>query len=94
MNVKKVNELMRLGKMKPEGLHLFNNRIDIKGDSSDDRDVTLSKKIRRTNQGERTCVGIPVKLGAILQKRLNLVGHERKEGRNPHKTTEYPDRFI
>lgn len=43
VNVKKVNELMRLGKMKPAGMHLFNNRTDAKGYSSDDRDVPLSK---------------------------------------------------
>lgn len=44
VNVKKVNELMLLGKMKPEGIHLFNNRTDVKGYSSDDRDVPLSKE--------------------------------------------------
>ncbi|MDF1670910.1 MAG: YdeI/OmpD-associated family protein [Roseovarius sp.] len=44
VNVKKVNELMRIGKMKPEGLHSFNNRTDIKGYSSDDRDVPLPKE--------------------------------------------------
>lgn len=43
VNVKKVNELMQLGKMKPAGLHLFNNRTDVKGYSSEDRDVPLSK---------------------------------------------------
>lgn len=45
MNVKKVNELMLLGKMKPAGLHLFNSRTDVKGYSSVDRDVPLSKEI-------------------------------------------------
>lgn len=43
VNVKKVNELTRLGKMKPAGLHLFNSRTDAKGYSSDDREVPLSK---------------------------------------------------
>jgi uncharacterized protein YdeI (YjbR/CyaY-like superfamily) len=42
VNVKKVNELMRLGKMRPEGLHLFNTRTDAKGYSSDDRNIPLS----------------------------------------------------
>jgi uncharacterized protein YdeI (YjbR/CyaY-like superfamily) len=43
VNVKKVNELTRLGKMKPAGLHLFNSRTHAKGYSSDDREVPLSK---------------------------------------------------
>ncbi len=42
VNVKKVNELTRLGKMKPAGLHLFNTRADAKGYTSQDRDVPLS----------------------------------------------------
>ncbi len=53
VNVKKVEELIRLGKMKPEGLRLFNKRTDIKGYSSDDRDVPLSKEFEaqiRTNE--------------------------------------------
>lgn len=43
VNVKKVNELMRLGKMKPAGLRLFHNRTDANGYSSDDRYVPLAE---------------------------------------------------
>jgi uncharacterized protein YdeI (YjbR/CyaY-like superfamily) len=44
VNVKKVTELTQLGKMKPAGLHLFHNRTDAKGYSSEDRNVTLSSE--------------------------------------------------
>ena len=44
VNVKKVNELMRLGMMKPAGLRLFHNRTDAKGYTSDDRNVPLSRE--------------------------------------------------
>lgn len=43
VNVKKVNELIELGKMRPAGLHMFHNRTDANGYSSEDRNVTLSK---------------------------------------------------
>lgn len=42
VNVKKVNALIELGKMKPAGMQLFNNRSDAKGYTSDDRNVPLS----------------------------------------------------
>ncbi len=42
VNVKKVEALIPLGKMKPAGLHVFNNRSDVKGYSSEDRNVPLS----------------------------------------------------
>lgn len=44
VNVKKVNALIQLGKMKPEGMHLFNNRTDEQGYSSTQRNVPLSKE--------------------------------------------------
>lgn len=44
VNVKKVKTLTQLGKMKPAGTHVFNNRTDTKGYSSDDRNVQLSKE--------------------------------------------------
>ena len=42
VNVKKVNALIQLGKMKPAGMHLFSNRTDVLGYSSEDRNVPLA----------------------------------------------------
>lgn len=42
VNVKKVKALIQLGKMKPAGLHLYNNRSDAQGYSSEDRNVPLA----------------------------------------------------
>ena len=42
VNVKKVEALIQLEKMKPAGLQLFNIRTDVKGYSSEDRNVPLA----------------------------------------------------
>ena len=42
VNVKKVEALMRLGKMRPEGMELFNSRNDAEGYSSETRKVRLN----------------------------------------------------
>lgn len=42
VNVKKVQEFIPLGLMKPAGLHVYNNRKDTKGYTSADRNVPLS----------------------------------------------------
>ncbi|MHA1129049.1 MAG: YdeI/OmpD-associated family protein [Alphaproteobacteria bacterium] len=42
VNVKKVEALIPLGKMKPAGMHVFNNRSDAHGYSSEDRNVQLA----------------------------------------------------
>lgn len=42
VNVKRVNDLISLGRMTPEGLRLFNERKDTKGYTSADRNVELS----------------------------------------------------
>ena len=42
VNVKKAKALIELGRMKPEGLSLFNNRTDQEGYSSDKRNVPFS----------------------------------------------------
>ncbi|MDO7085672.1 YdeI/OmpD-associated family protein [Pseudocolwellia sp. AS88] len=42
VNVKKVETLIPLGKMKPAGLYVFNKRSDKKGYSSQDRNVPLA----------------------------------------------------
>ena len=42
VNVKKVKALIRLGKMRPAGLALFNNRSDVQGYTSEDRNVPLT----------------------------------------------------
>ncbi|MBL1240830.1 MAG: YdeI/OmpD-associated family protein [OCS116 cluster bacterium] len=44
VNVKKVKALIQLGKMKPAGMHLYNNRTDLHGYSSEDRNVPLAKE--------------------------------------------------
>jgi uncharacterized protein YdeI (YjbR/CyaY-like superfamily) len=44
VNVKKVKALIQLGKMKPAGMHLFNNRTDAEGYSSEQRNVPLAKE--------------------------------------------------
>ncbi len=44
VNVKKVKELTSLGKMKPAGMHVFKNRSDAQGYTSEDRDVPLSSE--------------------------------------------------
>lgn len=44
VNVRKVKELVELGKMKPAGMHLFNNRSDAQGYSSEQRNVQLARE--------------------------------------------------
>lgn len=44
VNVNKVNELNKLGKMRPAGMHLFNNRSDQRGYTSNDRNVQLPEE--------------------------------------------------
>ncbi len=44
VNVKKVKTLIQLGKMKPEGMHVFNNRTNTQGYSSEQRNVPLAKE--------------------------------------------------
>jgi uncharacterized protein YdeI (YjbR/CyaY-like superfamily) len=42
--VKKVKALVKLRKMKPAGMHLFNNRADAQGYSSEQRNVQLARE--------------------------------------------------
>jgi uncharacterized protein YdeI (YjbR/CyaY-like superfamily) len=44
VNVNKVKALVNLGKMKPAGMHLFNNRTDEQGYSSEQRNVQLASE--------------------------------------------------
>ena len=44
VNVKKVKALIQLGKMKPAGMHVFNNRTDAQGYSSEQRNVQLTRE--------------------------------------------------
>ena len=44
VNVNKVKALIQLGKMKPAGMHLFNNRTDAQGYSSEQRNVQLASE--------------------------------------------------
>lgn len=44
VNVKKVEALILLGKMKPEGLELYNKRSDKEGYSSENRNMELSRE--------------------------------------------------
>jgi uncharacterized protein YdeI (YjbR/CyaY-like superfamily) len=53
VNVKKVEALIQLGKMKPAGIHLFNIRSDAQGYTSADKNVPLAKEYEeqiKTNQ--------------------------------------------
>ncbi len=44
VNVNKVKALIQFGKMRPEGMHVFNNRIDAQGYYSEQRNVDLAKE--------------------------------------------------
>ncbi|MGR6874456.1 YdeI/OmpD-associated family protein [Pseudomonas sp. HK3] len=44
VNIKKVKTLIQFGKMKPEGMHVFNNRTDAQGYSSEKRNIPLAKE--------------------------------------------------
>jgi len=44
VNVKKVKALIQLGKMKPAGMHLFNNRTNKRGYSSKDKNMQLARE--------------------------------------------------
>lgn len=44
VNVKKVKALIQLGKMKPAGLHVFNNRTNAQGYSSEQRNMQLARE--------------------------------------------------
>jgi uncharacterized protein YdeI (YjbR/CyaY-like superfamily) len=44
VNVNKVKALIKLGKMKPAGMQLFNNRSDVQGYSSEQRNVPFAKE--------------------------------------------------
>lgn len=47
VNVDKVNSLIQLKRMRPAGMRLFNNRIDAKGYSSDQRNVPFAKEYEK-----------------------------------------------
>lgn len=47
VNVKKVKTLIPLGKMKPAGIHVFNNRSDKEGYTSDHRNIPISEKYEK-----------------------------------------------
>jgi uncharacterized protein YdeI (YjbR/CyaY-like superfamily) len=47
VNVKKVEALMQQGKMKQAGMHLFNNRTDAQGYSSEHRNVPLAREYEK-----------------------------------------------
>lgn len=42
VNVEKVETLSQQGKMRPEGMHMFRNRSDLKGYTSQDRNIPLA----------------------------------------------------
>ena len=53
VNVKKVEALIHLGKMRPEGMYVYDNRSDRKGYTSEDRNMPLSEAFEaqvRANQ--------------------------------------------
>lgn len=54
VNVKKVQALIQLGKMRPEGMHVFNNRTDAQGYSSEQRNVKLAKEYEEQIKANQT----------------------------------------
>jgi uncharacterized protein YdeI (YjbR/CyaY-like superfamily) len=42
VNVEKVEVLSKQGKMRPEGMHMFRNRSDLRGYTSHDRNIPLA----------------------------------------------------
>ncbi len=54
VNVKKVKALIQLGKMKPAGMHLFNNRTDAQGYSSEQRNVPLAREYEEQIKANQT----------------------------------------
>ncbi|MED0951774.1 YdeI/OmpD-associated family protein [Bacillus mobilis] len=54
VNVKKVQALIQLGKMRPEGMHVFNNRTDAQGYSSEQRNVELAKEYEEQIKANQT----------------------------------------
>ena len=54
VNVKKVEALIKLGKMKPEGMHVFNNRTDAQGYSSDQRNAQLAREYEEQIKANQT----------------------------------------
>ncbi|OEH91157.1 bacteriocin-protection protein [Bacillus solimangrovi] len=54
VNVKKVKALIQLGKMRPEGMHAFNNRTDAQGYSSEQRNVELAKEYEEQIKANQT----------------------------------------
>jgi len=54
VNVKKVKALVQLGKMKPAGMHLFNNRSDAKGYFSEQRNVPLAREYEEQIKANQT----------------------------------------
>jgi uncharacterized protein YdeI (YjbR/CyaY-like superfamily) len=53
VNVNKVNTLIPLGKMRPAGMLVFNNRSDEKGYSSEDRNVPLASEYEEKIQSNQ-----------------------------------------
>lgn len=53
VNVKKVKALIQLGKMKPAGMHVFNNRSDAQGYSSEQRNMRLAREYEEQIKANR-----------------------------------------
>ena len=72
VNVNKVKVLIELGKMRPEGIHLFNNRTDKEGYSSKSKNIQLSRgyenqiKVNQTAWLFFTNLAPSYKIGSIL----------------------------
>jgi len=57
VNVNKVKALIKLGKMKPAGLNLFNNRSDAQGYSCEQRNVQLANEYEEKIQENESAWG-------------------------------------
>ena len=72
VNVNKVKALIQLEKMRPEGIHLFNNRTDKEGYSSKSKNIQLSKEYKDLIKANQTAwlfftnLAPSYKIGSIL----------------------------
>jgi uncharacterized protein YdeI (YjbR/CyaY-like superfamily) len=54
VNVKKIETLIQLGEMRPEGMYVFNNRTDEQGYSSEQRNVQLAQEYEEQIKSNNT----------------------------------------
>jgi uncharacterized protein YdeI (YjbR/CyaY-like superfamily) len=93
VNVNKVKVLIQLGKMKPAGMHLFNNRTDAQGYSSEQRNVQLAREYEEQIKANQPAWLFFTNL-APSYKRDSIWWVERQERRNTIKKAWHIHCFI